>query len=223
MGVNVLLVDSLVILINILFSDYILTYLFTGVLKIRAVNTNSADSRNGSWRIDAFKSRCGSNSLLRMKERKIRAEELEVKRKNCRETLREESRGFGKVGNCIKEKMSCIAETLTSKSFELKKKFLGFQHSVKLVKDDLDDQVCVKDGFFQSFSTPFNSKKKNESFVNRTFGRMRKTVSFAEQKPCPKKVGDIEVEFNNNIEKKMIKSRKSFAPENFSFTFDKPL
>ena len=100
---------------------------------------------------------------------------------------------------------------------------MGFQHSVKLVKDYLEDLVCVKDGFFQSFSTPFNSKKKNESFVNRTFGRMRKTVSFAEQKPCPNKVGDIEVEFNNNIEKKMKKGRKSFAPENFSFTFDKPL
>ena len=195
-----------------------------------AVNTNSADSRNGSWRIDAFKSRSGSNSLLRMKERKIRAEELEVKRKNCRETLREESRGFGKVGNSIKEKVSCIAEgttrlreKLTSKSFELKQKFMGFQHSVKLVKDDLEDQVCVKDGFFQSFSTPSNSKNKNESFVNRTFVRMRKTVSFAEQKPCPNKVGDIEVEFNNNIEKKMKKGRRSFAPENFSFAFDKPL
>ena len=69
-----------------------------------AVNSNSADSRNGSWRIDAFKSRCRSNSLLRMKERKIRAEELEVKRKNCRETLREESRGFGKVGNYISKR-----------------------------------------------------------------------------------------------------------------------
>ena len=195
-----------------------------------AVNTYSADSRNGSWRIDAFKSRCGSNSLLRMKERKIRAEELEVKRKNCRETLREESRGFGKVGNYIKEKVSCIAEgttrireKLTSKSFELKQKFMGFQHSVKLVKDDLKDQVSVKDGFFQPFSTPFKSKNKHESFAKLAFVTMKKTVSFAEQKPCPNKVGDIEVEFNNNIEKKMIKGRKSFAPENFSFTFDKPI
>ena len=195
-----------------------------------AVNGNNADLRNGSWRIDAFKARCRSNSLLRMKERKVRAEELEVNRKNCRQALREESRGFGKVGNCIKEKVSCIAEgtarlseKLTSKSFELKQKFMGFKHSVKLVKDDLEDQVSVKDGFFQSFSTPFKSKNKDESFVNLTLVRMRKTVSFAEQKPCPVKVDDIEVEFNNNIEKKMKKGRKSFAPDNFSFTFDKPL
>ena len=198
------------------------------------MNSNNADKNNGSWRIDAFKSKSRSKSLLRLKESKIRAEELEANRKTSRQTILEEARGLGKMGNCIKEKVSSItegtaariSETLASKSFELKQKFMGFRHSVKLVKDDRDHQVSVKDGFLQSFSTPFKSKNKqtnNESFANRTFIRMRKTVACVEKKPCSNLISDVEDEFNNNIEKKMMKGRKSFAPENFSFTFDKLL